>query len=614
MEIKPLDDITQNLIKAASRFPSYEYIVGELLENALRALADYIEIVVGGNEVSVRDNGKGIPFEVLSSFVVGTIAGNLNILKALTEISICSRTKIGEFKAKSHLLAKSSYLTKPGTVITLRNFYNNVPARVKNIEKRDLTSLFSVIEALILPYPNCTVKIFYKNEQVAIYPSVKSIKNRIEDTFNVKSSQFVQFIGEILSISGYLSVFSECLLHEKYQFLYFEGRLIQCENILMRINSIYAEALSLLFKNEKSSLSRTKRPRFPLIILFFERKSRDQALEESSENVMNMLREVTVMIKEQVFKGSFTSVVCDKYLSINSTVKRLKCEWQPAKTHTFSSILDDNEAVRLLETNTSIAKTTKKSIQSIPSYSYKNFPSSSIKQTTEILLPKTLQNFSNIDVSDSLNIDKIKESTSVIEIQKLQVSRVLGQVDNKFIIGIINAHNKEIVTIFDQHATHERIQLEKLEKTLNQDLSSENCRILLRLTSYDYEIMQKKKQDLEKYNFVVKEEGKNLFLIKLPVLYECALTFGDFLTAVHGNSKIPGPIINAVKSRACRTAVKFGDSLSLEQARNICKELENCQLFNKCAHGRPTFYPLAMDLPSFSLPKPRFCLFKNKKK
>lgn len=614
MEIKPLDDITQNLIKATSRFPSYEFIVGELLENALWALADYIEIIVGSNEVSVRDNGKGIPFEILSSIAMGTTTGNLSVLKSITGLSICSRTKIGEFKAKSHFLAKSSYLTKPGTVITLRNLYNNVPARVKNIEKRDLASLLPIIEALILPHPDCTVKLFYKNEQIAIYPSVKSVKIRIENIFNVKSSQFVQFIGEILSISGYLSVFSECLLHEKYQFLYFEGRLIQCENILMRINSLYAEALGLLFKNEKSSLSRTKRPRFPLIVLFFERKSRDQVIEEGPENVMNMLREVTIMIKEQVFKGSFTSVVCDKYLNTNFTVKRLKCEWQPAKTHTFSSTIDDDQAVQLLETNTSIAQTTKKVTNSLPSYNYKTFPSPSIKQTTEILLPKVLKKFSNVEISDSLNIDKIKENTSTIEIQKLQINKVLGQVDNKFIIGTIKAHNKDIVTIFDQHATHERIQLEKLEKTLNQDLSSENCRILLRLTSYDYEIMQKKKQDLEKYNFVVKEEGKNIFLIKLPVLYGCALTFGDFLSAIHGNSKLPGPIVNAVKSRACRTAVKFGDSLSLEQATDICKELEKCQLFDKCAHGRPTFYPLAMDLPTFALPKPRFCLFKDKKK
>ena len=40
--------------------------------------------------------------------------------------------------------------------------------------------------------------------------------------------------------------------------------------------------------------------------------------------------------------------------------------------------------------------------------------------------------------------------------------------------------------------------------------------------------------------------------------------------------------------KACRTAVKFGDSLTLSEQEEIIKNLEKCNEPFHCAHGRPT--------------------------
>ena len=41
----------------------------------------------------------------------------------------------------------------------------------------------------------------------------------------------------------------------------------------------------------------------------------------------------------------------------------------------------------------------------------------------------------------------------------------------------------------------------------------------------------------------------------------------------------------------CKTAIKFGDSISKEFAIELIKSLGNCQLPNHCAHGRTVVAP-----------------------
>jgi DNA mismatch repair ATPase MutL len=55
----------------------------------------------------------------------------------------------------------------------------------------------------------------------------------------------------------------------------------------------------------------------------------------------------------------------------------------------------------------------------------------------------------------------------------------------------------------------------------------------------------------------------------------------------------PPAVDRILMSRACRSAVKFGDALSMEQMRAIVSRLAACRFPFQCAHGRPTSTPLA---------------------
>ncbi|KAJ3181338.1 DNA mismatch repair protein [Gaertneriomyces sp. JEL0708] len=54
----------------------------------------------------------------------------------------------------------------------------------------------------------------------------------------------------------------------------------------------------------------------------------------------------------------------------------------------------------------------------------------------------------------------------------------------------------------------------------------------------------------------------------------------------------PKGILEILKSKACRTAIMFGDMLSKEECEQLISNLKSCKFPFQCAHGRPSMVPL----------------------
>lgn len=59
-----------------------------------------------------------------------------------------------------------------------------------------------------------------------------------------------------------------------------------------------------------------------------------------------------------------------------------------------------------------------------------------------------------------------------------------------------------------------------------------------------------------------------------------------------GTAKIPNSVVRLLNSRACRSALMFGDTLNEKQATALVDALKETRLSFICAHGRPTLVPL----------------------
>ncbi|XP_004366048.2 hypothetical protein CAOG_01177 [Capsaspora owczarzaki ATCC 30864] len=59
-----------------------------------------------------------------------------------------------------------------------------------------------------------------------------------------------------------------------------------------------------------------------------------------------------------------------------------------------------------------------------------------------------------------------------------------------------------------------------------------------------------------------------------------------------GAYDLPLTISSALASKACHGAIKFGDTLSIDQCKSLVNTLSDCTLPFQCAHGRPSIAPL----------------------
>lgn len=59
-----------------------------------------------------------------------------------------------------------------------------------------------------------------------------------------------------------------------------------------------------------------------------------------------------------------------------------------------------------------------------------------------------------------------------------------------------------------------------------------------------------------------------------------------------GAAKMPNSVVRLLNSRACRSAIMFGDPLNKQQATALLDALKETRLSFICAHGRPTLVPL----------------------
>ena len=65
-----------------------------------------------------------------------------------------------------------------------------------------------------------------------------------------------------------------------------------------------------------------------------------------------------------------------------------------------------------------------------------------------------------------------------------------------------------------------------------------------------------------------------------------------------GSSLLPPAVIRVVNSKACRSAIMFGDPLLPTECSELIRQLKLTQLCFSCAHGRPTLAPM-VDIAAF---------------
>jgi DNA mismatch repair protein MLH3 len=215
--------------------------------------------------------------------------------------------------------------------------------------------------------------------------------------------------------------------------------------------------------------------------------------------------------------------------------------------------------------------------------------------------------FLNTRAIDSF-VDSNSATTTKLSFTKemLKSIVVIGQVSRKFVVCSLLVRKKsKCIVVVDPHAAEERINVEKLTKDYMvsiKTLVDVGC-INLSTTST---IQLAKAPKLKQYGIQLgvrhqQSNGKPIVSLKICTFLYDALdikSLSDFIQRClcwiesEISASIPLPIQELLNTKACRSAVKLGTELSLDDCKKLIENLGYCEFPFQCAHGRPLLVPL----------------------
>ena len=159
--------------------------------------------------------------------------------------------------------------------------------------------------------------------------------------------------------------------------------------------------------------------------------------------------------------------------------------------------------------------------------------------------------------------------------------------------------------LIDQHAAHERILLEKMVAQWQaSSLAAQSLMepIVIELTPEQFATLDEHQQDLVKMQFEMEPFGISTIIVRaVPDLLAKHLTptsLAEFLADLTGRDA--GDHFgtweeHVLANIACHAAIKAGQSLSIEEQRELIRQLEKTKAPHSCCHGRPTTVHVSLD-------------------
>ncbi|MEJ5307041.1 MAG: DNA mismatch repair endonuclease MutL [candidate division WOR-3 bacterium] len=187
--------------------------------------------------------------------------------------------------------------------------------------------------------------------------------------------------------------------------------------------------------------------------------------------------------------------------------------------------------------------------------------------------------FSEVDfyLSEKKNVVQGQESSKFWQFQN---SYIFASVKNK-------------LYIIDQHAAAERIAYEKLLKEKSKITSQKLLfPLTLRLNSEIYLFVNENIERFENLGFSIRVFDNNKILVEsIPSIIEEDFNkedFEDFINEIY-NVGFGSEFDEILKIIACKSSIKAGKKLNVNEMEEIFNQLFSCENPHSCPHGRPTF-------------------------
>jgi DNA mismatch repair protein MutL len=611
-KIRVLSDTVANKIAAGEVVERPASVVKELLENSLDAGATELRIDVesGGRRlVRVADNGCGmlrddalLAFERHATSKLSDVKDLLSIAtlgfrgEALPSIASVSRLLLETRSAEEttgaaveiaggRLLRCDEHPGPPGTTITVRDLFFNVPARKKFLrsDQTELAHIASLATHYSLAHPRKSFQLRHGANELLDVTPVETMRERVYQVFGGQALEELidldmvereldvveaeERTQRVFALRGFVSAPQIQKLNRNSIFLFVNGRLIRDRLLLHALSSAYHNLMPPAC--------------YPFALLFL-----DCECEEVDVNVHPSKTEVR--FRHGSFVHDFVRDAIRERLIAARPASGIPVSTapQPAAALPFSDFTQRIENQRF-EAVLPDGESGPERPEDLPVFTLRTGAA-----------PEARFDFSETSaVAVTPHIpDTHGPLPSVDDLQSLAVLsdlRPLGQIHDSFII----AAGRDGLWIIDQHVAHERILFEKvLRQQAEGRVESQHLLmpILLELTAAQQIEYAHIADELGRSGFESEPFGTRTIAVKAapagvgPADIE-KLVF-EILEIAEGDMRkvsVADLRRSMAASIACRAAIKINMRLDRSKMEWLLTELAATQCPMSCPHGRP---------------------------
>lgn len=580
-KIKLLSDDIINQIAAGEIVESPSSALKEIIENAIDANASTIDVFVkngGKTKIVVEDNGEGMSQEDLKACILrhatSKLTGN-NLFdinsygfrgEALPSIASVSNFQIESngfglsvsFSEKSNLYES---ITTKGTRVCISDIFDKLPVRVKFLKSEavELEKCIKVVEDFALTKNNISFTLNSEKGQL-LSISDNSIEARVRKVYGneqVDKAIYFEDSNEKISIKGYL-------FHPNHS----KHSSSKAQRLFINNRSVKDKVVSISTKIGYRNIIDSKR--YPLSLLFID--------------IDPFFIDVNVSPTKSEIKFRDEQGV-QKFL-INSITKQVEKFNKIALDFTIPNIIDPFPK--------KLSGGEQQRVTIAPRYQPKK------------------QSFIDTPVTAAIvrtSIEQKSEEKNIIKEEQTFFGSAVAQLFDNYIISVNNETSD--IFIIDQHAVHEKITLNRIEKNLNDG----NIKYLIRpeiinISTQQADRLQQYKQILDNHGFkidVVKSDnatsGSNALALETVMIINAipgVMTNAEAINFIKDLSEDGEDICQLdeyFKERlgnvACHNSIRSGRKLSIIEMNELLRQMENNKEIFQCNHHRPSFLKIS---------------------
>ncbi|MCI6704563.1 MAG: DNA mismatch repair endonuclease MutL [Erysipelotrichaceae bacterium] len=581
-KIHQLDTQTANMIAAGEVVERPMGVVKELVENAIDAGSTRITVSVidgGMTKITVRDNGIGMDSEdALNAFkrhATSKIKGQNDLFdihtlgfrgEALPSIASVSKvtltTSDGNDSTRvqieyGEIKNAGNYPCDEGTEISIEGLFYRTPARLKHLKSGSYenTLIQDVIVKFAFSYPSIAFT-FISNDRISFQTTGKG--NLLEVIYQAwgreagENAIAVDFSDYDYHVTGYIVKPSLTRVSRNCMHVFLNGRMVRTFRLYKSILDGYEDFIV--------------KGRNPLVVLNIEMDPQllDVNVHPSKWEVrISKENQLEYLIKDNI-REALKSTILAPVADVKVAVQRVAVE--PIVFDTNSALVTPFVA--------------KKEVTVTPVVETK--PIETIKE----------ENIKPV-IQEEIKEEKIIEEKE-IQHEKLPEMTVIGQLHEKFIL----CSTEKGLAILDQHACQERVHYEELLQKLDETtpVMMELLVPISILAGNDLvERVDEINASISDMHFQFEPFGRDTFIVRSVPMWMKEVEEERFLQDVIDNfkndrdSKYARMEKKKIATMACHSSIRFNRTLSLDEMKEVVKQLYKCQNPYHCPHGRPTF-------------------------